>query len=139
MTDSPPPVPLDVLLRHHDWVRALARRLVADPNVADDVVQETWLEALRRPPRHATSARGWLGTVARNAARKLGRSATRRGRHETAAPPAHSRDVPAEDVAAEAEVGRRLVELVLALDEPYRSAVLLRWFEGLAPAEIAER
>ena len=34
---------------------------------------------------------------------------------------------------------RALVDAVLALDEPYRSAVLLRYFEGLEPAEIARR
>src|SRR5262245_57851655 len=125
---SDPSVPFETLLRHRDWVRALARRLVSDRSAADDIEQETWLEALRHPPRHATSTRGWLGTVVRNAARKLGRSATRRTRHEVAVP-ARDPDRSADDLVAEAEVGRRLVELVLALDEPYRGTVLLRWFE----------
>lgn len=135
---APPPVPLDALLRHREWVRALARRLVADPNLADDVVQETWLEALRHPPRHDASARGWLATVARNAARKLIRGAARRERHEAAAPPA-DRDRPTPDLVAEADAGRQLIGFVLALDEPYRSAVLMRWYEGLEPPEIAAR
>src|SRR5262245_57075413 len=137
MSDTPP-VPFDALLRHRGWVRALARRLVADPNAADDVEQETWLEAMRHPPRDASSPRGWLAAVVRNAARKFGRSASRRARHETAAA-AREPQRPADDLVAEAEVGKRLVEFVLALDEPYRSTVLVRHFEGLDTAEIARR
>jgi hypothetical protein len=34
---------------------------------------------------------------------------------------------------------RELVERVLALDEPYRSTILLRFFEGVKPQEIARR
>src|SRR5687768_16978368 len=129
MSDAPAPVPLEALLRHRDWVRALARRLVAEENAADDVEQQTWLEALERPPRLATSPRGWLGTVARNAARKLVRGSARREKRELAAVP-RDPDRAVHDLVAEAEIGRRLVGLVLALEEPYRGTVLLRWFEG---------
>lgn len=137
MSDTPP-VPFDALLRHRGWVRALARRLVADENAADDVEQETWLEAMRHPPRDASSPRGWLAAVVRNAARKFGRSASRRSRHELAAA-AREPERAAGDLVAEAELGKRLVELVLALDEPYRATVLQRHFEGLETAEIARR
>ena len=34
---------------------------------------------------------------------------------------------------------RALVDLVMALDEPYHRTILLRYFEGLAPPAIAER
>ena len=34
---------------------------------------------------------------------------------------------------------RAVVEAVARLDEPYRAAILLRYFEGLAPAAIAAR
>ena len=37
------------------------------------------------------------------------------------------------------EMRRLVVQAVLGLDEPYRAAVLLRWFEGLAAQEIARR
>ena len=49
MTESH--VPIETLLRHSEWAQALARRLVSDDATADDVVQEAWLAALRRPPR----------------------------------------------------------------------------------------
>ncbi|MEZ6010098.1 MAG: hypothetical protein R3F05_20375 [Planctomycetota bacterium] len=38
-----------------------------------------------------------------------------------------------DDVLARAEIGRRLAAAVVALDEPYRRAVLMRYFDGLAP------
>src|SRR5689334_17819033 len=126
MTDTPSPVPFETLLRHRAFVRGLARRLVADPNAADDVEQETWLAALRRPPHGDESSRGWLAAVVRNAARKFGRSRTRRAAHEAAALPRDPQR-PADELVAEAETGRHLVALVLALDEPYRGTVLLRW------------
>src|SRR5262249_45007568 len=43
--------PLDSLLAHRQWVRDLARRLCADESAADDLEQQTWLSALRRPPQ----------------------------------------------------------------------------------------
>src|SRR6185295_7253069 len=43
------------------------------------------------------------------------------------------------DVVAEAESHKRLVLAVMQLDEPYRSTVLLRWFEDLPPREVAAR
>src|SRR5205814_10341316 len=45
------------LLAHAGWVRALARELVRDASTADDLVQETWLAALRHPPRAGSSMR----------------------------------------------------------------------------------
>ena len=43
------------------------------------------------------------------------------------------------DLAARAEVQRNLVDEVLRLDDPYRSLLLLRYYEGLDVAEIARR
>lgn len=45
----------------------------------------------------------------------------------------------AAELVAKAEAQRTLVDAVLHLDEPYRSTVLLRFFEELSAAEIARR
>ena len=74
-----PPIPFDELLGHRAWVRALARSLVADQATADDIEQQTWLAALRRPPRERATVRAWFATVVRNAVRERGRAAGRRG------------------------------------------------------------
>jgi RNA polymerase sigma-70 factor (ECF subfamily) len=138
VTEPTSSVPLETLLAHRAWVRSVARALVADPNDADDVEQETWLAALAHPPRHAASLRGWLGAATRNVARKLGRGETRRGRHELAAP-TRPDAAPAADLVAEAELQQRIGRAVLELDEPFRSTVLLRHFDGLPPREVAAR
>ncbi len=138
MEPMPPPIPLDTLLTHRPWVRALARSLVHDPGTADDVEQETWLAALRNPPRHESTVRAWFSKVVRNFARESGRTGSRRRRREERA--ARPEATPAtDDVVALAETHKRVVLAVTDLEEPYRTTVLLRFFEGLPPRRIAER
>ena len=54
------------LLADAQWVRALARALVADPHDADDLAQGACLLALRRPPSHGQNLRGWFQRVLEN-------------------------------------------------------------------------
>ena len=96
------------------------------------MAQETWLAALEHPPAPGASPRSWLGQVARNAARQVGRAEARRARREREA--AREEALPsAEELAAVAARQREVVGHVLALEEPYRSTVLLRFFEHLPP------
>ncbi len=135
---SPLPTDPETLLAHGAWVRALARRLVRDSAEADDVVQEAWLAALRRPPREGASVRAWLARVVRNAALQKARSEGGRAARERRT--AREEALPSPDELLErVELQRLVVDEVVRLDEPYRSAVLLRYFEGLDAAEIARR
>lgn len=61
------PVTLEELWEHHDYLHALSRRIVGDPLTAEDVVQETYVRALRHLDRldRDQSLRSWLATVAR--------------------------------------------------------------------------
>src|SRR5690606_23864875 len=47
-------------------LRRLARALTADDATADDLVQDTWVAALRNPPGEDRPVRPWLSTVMRN-------------------------------------------------------------------------
>lgn len=124
----------EVLCEHAGFLRAVARALLLDDDQADDVAQQTVLAALGRPD----PGRGWMARVARNLSLMRRRSEGRRARRERAA--ARPEGVPATvDVVARLEVQRRVADAVLALEEPYRTAVVLRHFDGLAPAEIARR
>lgn len=123
------------LLEHAEWVRVLATRLVRDD--ADDAVQELWLSTLRSPPDPTRPARPWLARVLVNAARKRFRDETTRAAQEASAPVAEQADPEA--LVGRVQVQQRLVQQVLELDEPFRQTVLLRFFEGLSSAEIAER
>ncbi len=135
MAESPD---VSYLLEQSSWLRALARRLVADPDRADDLVQDTWVRALEARPRTDLPVRGWVATVLRNgAARTLRRDADRAHREQVAArdgatPSAH-------EVVERASLHRDVVQAVLALEEPYRTAILLRFFEQRSYAEIARQ
>ena len=137
MSEGVPPIGVEALLVHRDWVRGLARSLVLDESRADDLAQEVWLTALRKPPRHGGSPKGWLATALRHRASNLRREEGRRRRHEEAS--ARPEAAPPRDLVAEAEAQRAVVEAVLALEEPGRTTVLLRFFEGLTPSAIAAR
>jgi RNA polymerase sigma factor (sigma-70 family) len=127
----------EALLAHRDFVRSLARQLVRDDR-ADDVAQETWLAALERRPAADRSLRPWLAAVARNLARFVARGERRRAAHERAAARREAQPSAAEIVEREM-ARRRVVDAVLSLEEPYRSAILFRWFDDLPPREIARR
>lgn len=126
------------LLQHTDWVNTLARGLVSDAARADDIAQSALLAALEAPPREQGNLRAWLTTVVQNLARKSGRSAARIERRETRAARAEALPSTAELVEL-AERQRELAARVLELSEPYRTTLLLRFYQGLTAEEIAER
>jgi RNA polymerase sigma-70 factor (ECF subfamily) len=130
-------------LEHQAWVRELARRLVSDPALAEDVAQEAWVAALESPhgppaPVERGRAQAWLAAVTRNAARQLRRSEGRRGERERLAARGEALPSTAE-LLERAALQRRVVEAVEGLAEPYRSTLLLRYLEELPPREIARR
>ncbi|APR77887.1 Hypothetical protein A7982_03234 [Minicystis rosea] len=133
-----PPIPPEALLEHAAWLRRLATTLVGGDS--DDLVQETWLAALRTPPAADRPARGWLAEVLRNAARMRARGAGRRARRETELVRISEDSAPSADALLDRlQAQRRLAALVAELEEPFRATVLLRYFEGLSAAEIARR
>jgi RNA polymerase sigma-70 factor (ECF subfamily) len=129
---------LAALLAHADWLRKLARMLVG-PSAADDAVQDTYVAALRSPPDPALPARPWLSRVMRNATRMAHRGSTRRARREDVVATFAEAGARADDAVARAETFRLLVELVLALGEPYRTVLVRHYFDGDTFAEIARR
>lgn len=129
---------VESLLRESTWLDSLAQGLLADENDARDVAQEARVAALEKAPADATHARAWLVRVTRHLAFKTLRSRSRRNRREARA--ATTEATPATvDVVARVNAQRRVVDAVLELEEPYRTVVLLRYFESLEPIEIARR
>ena len=128
----------ETLLRHAAWLRRLARRLAHDDATADDLVQETWLAAVRRPPERPVAPRRWLARVLRNRVARRYRDDVHRVRREARV--AHAERVPPsqEKLVLSAELQRHIIDAVLLLNEPLRTTVLLRFFEGWTPREIAQ-
>ena len=128
------------LLAQAGWVRSIVRRLVLDEAQAEDLLQDTWVAALERGAGvdERGGLRAWLATVARNLALRRRRREALRAAVEHAA----ARPEPTEGGQGEVErmqLQRALVDAVLALDEPYRAAVILRHLDGLSASEIARR
>src|SRR5262245_49578405 len=119
------------------WMKRLALSLVRDEGWADDVVQETWLELVERPPARPDSPAGWMRRVVRNFSLKKLRGEERRARRQLRAARPEAQGRRPEILLERLEVLQRIVSLVLELEEPYRSTILLRFFEDLRPAAIA--
>jgi RNA polymerase sigma-70 factor (ECF subfamily) len=130
---------VEALLEHADYVRSLAKQLVFDEELARDVEQQTWLAALEHAPRDPRSPRAWLAQIVRNFAFRAWRGEARRTQRERAVSrPENAVTTPA-DILEREGVRRALIEAVLALDEPYRTALILRYFDELEPREVAHR
>jgi RNA polymerase sigma factor (sigma-70 family) len=138
MPDSRAQSATEALLTQAGWVRGLALSLVGRAADADDAAQATWLAALEKPPRLRASPRAWLRAVLRNVVAR----SSRRSDLRTQAEARRERRPDAEgagDVIERAEVHRKLVDHVMALDEPGRSTILMHYFDGFSLAEIARR
>ncbi|MGP1273314.1 MAG: RNA polymerase sigma factor [Phycisphaerales bacterium] len=127
------------------WVAAV---LLAHKPVGtdlEDLLQEVALAVVEKLGQLDDPAafRGWLRSVAVNAARATGRKRTRRRgllRLVRAEPDCEPAPGAWTDPGAveRAERSRRLVELVQELPEAYRECVLLRCVRGMSHAQIAE-
>jgi RNA polymerase sigma-70 factor (ECF subfamily) len=114
-------------------LRRYARALTRDAEIADDLVQDTLVRALRSEHLfHGGDIRSWLYTILTNLNRNRLRSLARR----PAIAPIDDNDAPD---AAGPEAGGRDIERALAeLVEDQRSALLLVVLEGLSYREVAE-
>ena len=132
--------------RHAGLLYSVILRIVRESSDAEDVLQETWVQAWRRAAAY-DGARGtvaaWLLTIARSRAIDRSRSLRSRQSAETAAE-AHeaARPAPASDPARDA-AHRRTHERVHAaletLAPQQREVLALAYFGGLSQSEISER
>ena len=107
-------VRIEDLMAEASWIRSLARSLVGDGQAADDVVQETWIAVLRRPPRGDRPLRPWLARVVTNFARMQRRGESSRRRREASV--ARGEALPSsEELVERVEVHQLLTELVVHL------------------------
>lgn len=126
------------LMAEMGWVRKLARALVKDDALADDIAQDTWLVAAEQQPDADRPLRPWLARVVTNLVRTRRRSEVRRDERQAAVDDDRAVPTPA-DLVERVELHRVVADELLALAEPYRSTVLLHFIEGYSSADIARR
>ena len=114
-------------------LRRYARALTRDAEIADDLVQDTLVRALRSEHLfHGGDIRSWLYTILTNLNRNRLRSLARR----PLLTPIEDSDAPD---SSGPELGGRDIERALAsLVEDQRVALLLVVLEGLSYREVAE-
>jgi len=128
----------EFVLAQQGYVKSLARSLVFDETLAEDLAQQVWVAALRHPPSHAGALRGWLATIARNLAHLSRRADARRSARERVA--ARGEAVGAADeLVIREQLRASLVAVVLTLEEPCRETIILRYFDDLPPRVIAAK
>ncbi len=130
---------LEHTLEQSRWLKALAVHLVG-PDNAEDLLQDAWVRALERPPRQSKVPPSWMARVLTNLGLNSKRKDQRRRRREILAAQEQTSEMLASDEAVEVlQVHEQLVHALRDLREPYRTAVILRFYEGLSSKQIAKR
>ncbi len=128
--------------RFASLVHGIALRVTCDRGLAEEVVQDVFVNLWERPGTFDPdrgSVRAWLATLAHRRAVDRVRSSERSRRRDQASADA-ARDVAGVDVAAEgeaADLSARLWAAVDALPEDQRAAVRLAYAEGRTYREVA--
>ena len=125
---------------HHRAVYAAAYRVLGDPVLAQDVVQDVFLRLWRRPGAYNPS-RGDLATylrlMARSRALDLWRESQDRGRAAERLKIVF--DSPSTDPADLDHDGEQVREAMRQLPESQREALVLAYWGGLTAAQIAQQ
>jgi RNA polymerase sigma-70 factor (ECF subfamily) len=134
----------DLVRRHETAIRKVAYGYVRDTMLAEDVAQETFLQAYQRLDSlgRPEAFRSWLYRIAINRAHDQLRRRARKG--ELAGEEGEERIRQLEDPVhlprqlEDRDFGRRLATLLAELPEKYRRPLVLKEIEGMTYAEIAE-
>lgn len=141
----------DALERLYDRYAAtaygLARRILAQQDLAEEVVQDVFAQVWREANRYddaRASVAGWIVLLTRT--RAIDRLRARRARPDqdrpvepTAVAPLATRDRSPEQVAISSEDARAVRAALDGLPDEQRSLVDLAYYEGLTHSEIAAR
>jgi RNA polymerase sigma-70 factor (ECF subfamily) len=133
--------------RHAAVVYGLARRIVGQPDVAEEIVQDVFAQVWRDAPRYArerATVAGWLVMLTRT--RAIDRVRSRRARPDVAAGveisavrPPTAGDPDPEMAALSADDARAIRDALAALPDGQRALLDLAYYEGLTHTEIAAR
>jgi len=124
--------------RHKDEVHGFLARLLRDPSLADDALQETFLQLYRSFDRFEPGQpfRPWIFKIARNAALKTLRTRKKEENLATKARPKSGRNVV--ETTATNESRERAREALEALPDETRALLLQRHVLDMKLEDLAE-
>lgn len=133
----------EFIQQYQPVVYRLAISILSDPAEAEDVTQEAVMAALDALDSYRGDAalKTWVYSIALNACRRRLQKGHTRERLQQALTHLFRREshTPSLEEAASRDEEREIVwRAVTSLDDTYRLPVLLRYYEGLSIAEIAE-
>ena len=137
---------LDVLYQRYQWeLYALAYRMVSDPQLSEDLIQETFVRVWRHAASYspqAGSVRGWLFAILRNYAIDYLRKQRQRSTPREVQLGEVERDgrLALEDTWEEVwrrEERAQLFRAMARLSEKQRMVIELGYFQGYTHVEIA--
>jgi RNA polymerase sigma-70 factor (ECF subfamily) len=133
--------------RHAGLLYSVILRIVRESAEAEDVLQETWVQAWKRSASY-DAGRGtvaaWLLTMARSRAIDRSRSLRSRQSAETAAEMEAATAMPAPagepaNEVARRDIHHRVVKALETLAPQQREVLALAYFGGLSQSEISAR
>lgn len=132
---------LEVVFKEHGGaVKGVAWRVLKDENLAEDIVQETfitfWDDPSKYNPNRGT-LRTFLLTIAHRKAVDVVRSEVARSRREQRPPDARHEDV--EDEVSTRDLSETVRRALDELSEGEREAIVLAYYGGLSYVQVAER
>jgi RNA polymerase sigma-70 factor, ECF subfamily len=131
----------ELVRRYEQPLYAFICRVKGRPDGADDAFQETFLRVYRSGAnfKGRSSFRTWLYAIAANVCRSEGRKAAVRPRPT----PLPEHDPPARekapgDVGESGEIAERIAGAVAKLPDDQRTVFVMREYEGMTYAEVAQ-
>lgn len=128
----------ELFLRYQQPILSFAHRMVGDANAADSITQDVFVRVLRHADKFdpKQTVRPWLYTIAANLCRDYLSKQGRRSTVEMAVEPPAPLEGALEQLATNEECAR-VKKAVQELPEIYREIIVMRVYEQLPYAEIA--
>lgn len=123
-----------------DGLFSFALSLSRDRTAAQDLVQETYVRALRaaRHPEEASGVRSWLFTILHNVWRNERRRRVPEPLESLPQRLEPRASTDADQILDDASASARLVRAIDTLPDAFREVVMLRYGEGFSYQEIAD-
>lgn len=130
------PFPTQEVLAQAAWAQRVARAMVRDQHLAEDIAQDALEASLRRKTAPPGGLQAWLYGTLRNLRRQAARKEVNLRKRELSAIPAEPQAKP-DELLERVEVQRAVIDAVIRLPEILRSALILRYYEDLSVREVA--